>query len=167
MTETLWAPWRMEFIRSEKEPGCVFCKAQAAPEAERAARLVLARREHAFVIMNRYPYTHGHIMVVPRRHVSRLDDLDAAEQAGLFGLTVDAQVALRVALSPQGLNLGMNLGRAAGAGIEDHIHIHLVPRWVGDTNFMPLLADVRVMPENLAATWEGLRPRFAALEDRG
>jgi ATP adenylyltransferase len=167
MTETLWAPWRMEFILSGKEPGCVFCKAAAAPEAERAGRLVLARREHAFVIMNRYPYTHGHLMVVPHRHVSRLEDLDHAERTGLFELVVDAQSALREALRPQGLNLGMNLGKAAGAGIEDHLHVHLVPRWVGDTNFMPLLADVRVMPETLAATWATLSARFSGLEDRG
>jgi ATP adenylyltransferase len=167
MTETLWAPWRMDFILSEKEPGCVFCKAAAAPEAERAERLVLARREHAFVIMNRYPYTHGHIMVVPHRHVSRLEDLDPAERAGLFELVVDAQVAIKEILRPQGLNLGMNLGKAAGAGIEDHLHVHLVPRWVGDTNFMPLLADVRVMPETLDATWAKLAMRFADLEGAG
>jgi ATP adenylyltransferase len=167
MTETLWAPWRMDFILSEKEPGCVFCKAAAAPDPERAERLVLARREQAFVLMNRFPYTHGHVMVIPRRHVSRLEDLDPGEQAALFHLTVDAQVALREALRPQGLNLGMNLGKVAGAGIEDHLHIHLVPRWTGDTNFMPVLADVRVMPETLAATWSSLRTRFAALEERG
>jgi ATP adenylyltransferase len=166
MTETLWAPWRMDFILSEKEPGCVFCRAAAAPEAERAERLVLARQEHAFVIMNLYPYTHGHVLVVPVRHVSQLEDLDPAEQAGLFALAVDAQVA-REALNPQGLNLGMNLGKAAGAGIDDHIHIHLVPRWVGDTNFMPLLADVRMMPETLAETWAKLSPRFAGLERLG
>ena len=167
MTETLWAPWRMEFILSEKTEGCVFCAAFAAEGEERRARLVLARRENALALMNRYPYTHGHIMVVPRRHVSRLEDLDPRERADLFELTVDAQTVLKLALAPQGLNLGMNLGKAAGAGIEDHIHVHLVPRWAGDTNFMPVLADVRVMPETLDATWNTLNRGFGSLEDRG
>lgn len=163
MTETLWAPWRMEYILSEKTERCVFCDALAAGPGHHRENMILAIRPHAWVIMNRYPYTHAHIMILPTRHVSNPEDLSAEERLALFELTVDAQVALKRALNPQGLNLGMNLGKVAGAGIEDHIHFHVCPRWNGDTNFMPLLADARVMPEHLLDTYDGLRPAFAGL----
>jgi len=151
----------MDFIVGEKQPGCVFCNALHAGPARHAEFLVLAEAPRVFVIVNRYPYAHGHLMVVPRRHVASLGVLDAAERADLLDATILAEEALRATMSPQGLNVGMNLGQVAGAGIADHIHIHLVPRWSGDTNFMPILADTRVMPEHLEQTWQTLRPAFA------
>jgi ATP adenylyltransferase len=164
MSETLWAPWRMDFILSDKDDECVFCRASEAPPEKHAELLVLATRPAAFVILNRYPYTHGHFMIVPRRHVSRIEDLPPDERAGFLELMVDSQSLLRATLAPHGINIGMNLGRCAGAGIEDHIHIHVVPRWDGDTNFMPLLADARVMPEHLAETYRKLRSSFERLD---
>lgn len=166
MSDTLWAPWRMDYILGPKPDGCVFCAALAAGPDKRAANLVLAMREHSFVIMNRYPYTHAHIMILPRRHVSGLADLSGAERAELFELVGDAQATLARALAPPGMNLGMNLGKAGGAGIDDHIHMHIVPRWPGDTNFMPLLADCRTMPEHLDETYGKLSASFGEL-DRG
>lgn len=163
MTETLWAPWRMEYILSEKGERCVFCDALAAGPEHRREHLILATRSDAWVIMNRYPYTHAHVMILPVRHVSTLEELSREERVALFEMTVDSQQALREALAPQGLNLGLNLGQAAGAGIEDHIHFHVCPRWNGDTNFMPLLADARVMPEHLRETYDGLLPAFEKL----
>jgi ATP adenylyltransferase len=165
VTETLWAPWRMSYITGPKaDGGCVLCRAAGAADDESRRELrVLSSRPTAFVLMNLFPYSHGHIMVVPRRHVSALDALEPDERRGLFELLVDAQKALSLSLNAQGLNVGMNLGKAAGAGIEDHVHIHVVPRWDGDTNFMPLLADARVMPQHLDDTFLALAGRFAAL----
>ncbi len=156
----------MSYITGPKaEGGCVLCRAgDAADEATRRELRVLATRPAAFVLMNAFPYSHGHVMVVPRRHVARLDELDRAERCDLFELLVDAQRALSGALDAQGLNIGMNLGKVAGAGIADHLHIHVVPRWDGDTNFMPVLADVRVMPEHLDDTYGALRRSFAPLD---
>ena len=169
MSEILWAPWRMSYITGPKaEGGCVLCRAGVAEPAARGGLLVLAARPEAYVLMNRFPYSHGHIMIVPRRHVAQLEALAPPEREGLFRLVVDAQAALKGALQAHGLNIGMNLGKVAGAGIDDHLHVHAVPRWDGDTNFMPLLADVRVMPQHLDDTFAALRPHFAALdEDRG
>ena len=159
----------MSYITGPKaEGGCVLCRARdAADEATRRELRVLAARPSAFVLMNAFPYSHGHVMVVPRRHVARLDELDGAECRDLFALLVDAQRTLSGALGAQGLNIGMNLGKVAGAGIADHLHIHVVPRWDGDTNFMPILADVRVMPEHLDDTYAALRRPFAALDQVG
>ena len=156
----------MSYITGPKaEGGCVMCRARdAADEKTRREMRVLAALPSAFVLMNRFPYSHGHVMVVPRRHVPRLEELGRDESRELFALLVDAQGALSAALGAHGLNIGMNLGKVAGAGIEDHLHIHVVPRWDGDTNFMPLLADARVMPQHLDDTYDALRPRFAALE---
>ena len=165
MNKTLWAPWRMDYILGPKSGKCVFCEACEGTEERREENMVLAACPEAFVIMNRYPYTHGHIMVVPARHVSNLEDMTPKEQSVFFELVVKAQTALKEALKPGGLNLGMNLGKAAGAGIEDHLHIHIVPRWDGDTNFMPLLADARVMPEHMDETYRTLVPFFEKLDD--
>jgi len=156
----------MSYITGPKaEGGCVLCRARdAVDEAARRELGVLAVRRSAFVLMNRFPYSHGHIMVVPRRHTARLEELDREESFDLFALLVDAQRTLSSALGAQGLNIGMNLGKAAGAGIDDHMHIHVVPRWDGDTNFMPLLSDVRVMPQHLDDTFVALRRHFAALD---
>lgn len=162
MADRLWAPWRMEFIRqSDKPPGCVLCGyAGAGPARENR---VLVQGSHAYVVLNKYPYVAGHLMVVPRRHVRHLAELDPAEHDALFRLVTDSVGALGRACEPDGINVGMNLGRAAGAGIEEHLHVHLVPRWQGDNNFMPVIADVRVMPEYLEATWASLLPEFEKL----
>jgi ATP adenylyltransferase len=155
MARPLWAPWRLEYIEhADESDGCVFC----APEDE----LVVHRGTAAFVLLNRFPYTAGHVMVAPTRHVGALTDLDDAEALEIHRLTVGALGALATAYGPDGHNLGWNLGRVAGAGIVDHIHLHVVPRWAGDTNFMPVLADVRVIPEALAESARRLRAAWPA-----
>jgi len=157
----LWAPWRLEYVRGPRPAGCIFCAAAAAPDD--AAALVVFRGARCFVILNRFPYNAGHVMVVPARHRGRFADLDDAELLELLRLTErTVQVHERV-LRPDGFNIGLNLGRAAGAGVEDHLHIHVVPRWVGDTNFMPVLGDTKVLPEHLQATRARLAEGFAGL----
>jgi ATP adenylyltransferase len=157
----LWAPWRLAFIEGPKAEGCIFCHFPAE-EGEQADRrnLIVHRAEAAFTILNRYPYNSGHVMVVPCAHVDRLEALDGAAFAGLHAELALAARVVRAAYRPEGMNVGMNLGRIAGAGIADHLHYHIVPRWGGDTNFMPVLADVRVMVEHLDATWARLRKGF-------
>lgn len=162
MTERLWAPWRMEFILGPKRPGCVLCGYVGA-EPSRDSR-VLARSAKSYVVLNKYPYAAGHLMVVPRRHVASLADLALEEHDDLFRLVRACAPVLQEATRADGMNLGVNLGKAAGAGIEEHLHVHLVPRWVGDNNFMPVLGDVRVMPEYLEETWARFQPLFAALD---
>jgi len=163
--ETLWAPWRMEYILAPKGAGgCIFC---AFPSRDTHREdLVLAVRERAFVCLNRYPFTAGHLLVVPRTHVADLSSLENAEYADFCGLLRDAASVLRAHIKCDGMNIGMNLARAAGAGIDDHLHAHVVPRFGGDTNFMPVIADVRVMPEYLDETWKRLRPHFESLEEK-
>lgn len=153
----------MEYIRGAKEPGCIFCSYPAEPEGRHRERLLLCGRRDAFVMLNRYPFASSHVMVVPRRHVSDLSDLSAEEHAALFELVRDACGVLRQAVNAEGLNVGINLGAAAGAGIAEHLHVHVVPRWRGDMNFMPVVADVKVMPEALDATWARLEPLFRPL----
>jgi len=159
-TENLWAPWRIEYIRAPKGGGCVFCEALAA--GEDPDRLVLHRGESAFVILNRYPYTAGHLMVVPNRHVAGLEELTEAEAQELWALAVRAKGVLDGEFKPEGYNLGLNLGPAGGAGVRDHLHLHVVPRWVGDSNFMAVLAEVRVISQHLSEIYASLAPRFAA-----
>jgi len=161
--ERLWAPWRLEYVEQEKPQGCIFCSypKETGDEADRR-NLVLGRSAHSFAMLNRYPYTSGHLMVVPRRHTARFDELPAAELQDLTELLQRTTAYLRAAYRCEGVNLGMNLGRAAGAGIDDHLHWHAVPRWTGDTNFMSTLGDVRVVIEHLQRTWEKLRPYYAA-----
>jgi ATP adenylyltransferase len=159
--ERLWSPWRLAYVSGSGESkGCVFCQAQ---EAEEAAPLVLFRGASCFVILNLYPYNNGHLMVVPNRHVATLADSSPSELAELMLLTRRAEIALTEAYRPQGLNVGMNLGRPAGAGVVDHLHVHLVPRWTGDTNFMSVVGEVRVLPEDLEQTAARLRPIFERL----
>lgn len=160
MERPLWAPWRMEFIGGEKPAGCIFCEFPAAPASDDRKNLIVHRDEQAYVILNRYPYNSGHIMVVPRRHGADLDALPPAEWAALQELLRRAAAVLRATYQPEGINVGMNLGKAGGAGIVDHLHWHLVPRWGGDNNFMPVLADIRVMVEHLDSSWEKLRAGF-------
>ncbi len=159
----LWAPWRMEYIRGPKEHGCIFCRYIAEDVSRWRERLVLCRRADAFVMLNKYPFASSHVMVVPARHASDLGELTEAEHANLFELVRATASALRVAVNAEGVNIGINLGAPAGAGIAEHLHVHLVPRWRGDLNFMPVIADVRVMPESLDATYSRLLPYFRPL----
>jgi ATP adenylyltransferase len=146
----LWAPWRLEYIvAADEQEECVFCLAEAGDDEE---RLVVHRGERAFVLLNRFPYASGHLMAAPRRHVGAFGELDDAEALELHRLAADGLSALAETFTPQGYNVGWNLGRIAGAGIVDHVHLHVVPRWAGDTNFMPVLADVKVLPEHLLET---------------
>ncbi|MBN2043903.1 MAG: HIT domain-containing protein [Anaerolineales bacterium] len=151
----LWSPWRMGYIMSQKEDECVFCKALA--EEDGPENGILFRGERAFVILNTFPYTNGHIMVLPYQHVSDLDDLDPVIRAEMFELVNHVSVTLRKVYHPEGFNIGINMGEAAGAGIEAHIHLHVVPRWRGDTNFMTAIGQTRVMPESLEETYRRVR----------
>ena len=150
MTRQLWAPWRLEYIQqADEQEGCVFCRAAGGSDEE---GLVVHRGELAFVLLNKFPYGSGHLMVAPFRHEAEFGDLSADEAVEIHRLASAALGALAETMRPQGFNLGWNLGRIAGAGVVDHVHLHLVPRWAGDTNFMPVLADVKVLPEALEAT---------------
>ncbi len=152
MTKALWAPWRLEYIQqADEEPGCVFCRAAEAADED---GLVVHRGERAFVLLNKFPYSSGHLMVAPFRHVGDFAELEHEEAAEIHALAARALAALRQVYGPEGFNLGWNLGRIAGAGVVDHVHQHVVPRWAGDTNFMPVLADVKVLPEHIVATRE-------------
>jgi ATP adenylyltransferase len=160
--ERLWSPWRLSYVTraagSEEDDGCIFCELRGRNE-----ELVLFRGRLCFVILNLYPYNNGHVMVVPIRHISELAATTADERAELMGLVRHAEIALGEGYRPHGINVGMNLGRPAGAGVLDHLHIHLVPRWNGDTNFMGVVGNTRVLPEDLSQTAERLRPIFERL----
>lgn len=156
----LWSPWRLEYVTGGHAPsGCVFCAAQL--EAAQAP-LVVYRGNAAYVILNLYPYNNGHLMVVPGRHIATLGEATPDELHELVQLTQRAEIVLRAAYQPHGLNVGINIGKAAGAGMADHLHIHVVPRWNGDTNFMTTVGEARVLPEVLEASANRLRPLFAA-----
>jgi ATP adenylyltransferase len=161
MKSPLWAPWRMEYILGEKPKECIFCAMAELEPSRLAEHHVLALLPDAFVCLNRYPFAAGHLLVVPRRHSGDLFDLPSEEYASFARVLRGAAVRLRRAVGAHGLNVGVNLGAAAGAGISEHAHGHIVPRWEGDTNFMPVLADLRVMPQHLDATFEHLLPHFA------
>jgi ATP adenylyltransferase len=160
--ERIWSPWRMAYIQAAKEQGedggCIFCDLPA--ESDDVRTMILARAELAFVIVNSFPYNPGHLMIAPFRHVGAFTSLEAAELADVDALVARSIRALEKEMEPHGYNLGMNLGRVAGAGIPDHVHWHLVPRWNGDTNFMPVVGQTRVLPELLEETYARLRPRF-------
>jgi ATP adenylyltransferase len=159
--ERLWTPWRMEYIKAagaEDEPGCIFCDLPARDDDEK--NLILARSNTAFVILNIFPYNAGHVMVAPFRHVGELEELSAEELADLDALLQRSIRALKEEYAPQGFNIGMNLGLVAGAGIPDHVHWHVVPRWNGDTNFMPVVGQTKVLPELLRETSARLTPRL-------
>jgi ATP adenylyltransferase len=157
----LWAPWRMAYVGGPKAPGCIFCAAIDSRDPRQS--LVLAQKP-AVVMLNKFPYANAHLLVAPRQHVADLGMLPANELHTLIDVVQRATQLLADALHPDGMNLGMNLGAAAGAGVADHLHWHIVPRWNGDTNFMPLLADVRVIAEHLEATYARLRPLFQSLD---
>ena len=159
--DRLWAPWRLSYVTAASAPTteCVFCDAQSGRQAD----LVLFRGQHCYVILNLYPYNNGHLMVVPNRHLSTLEALRPDEQAEMMRLVRLSEMALNEAYHPHGINVGINLGKAAGAGIENHLHVHFVPRWSGDTNFMTAVGETRVLPEDLGATVSRLRPIFDRL----
>jgi len=153
----LWAPWRIEFIRGEKDNKCFLCdNEQKNPDSEEEA-LIIYRGKTCFVIVNRFPYNSGHMMVSPYRHIGDIEKLTVEERHELMDLSVNCKKVLQAAMSPDAFNMGLNLGNAAGAGLADHIHMHIVPRWNGDTNFMPVLTNTRCVPEALEETAELLR----------
>ena len=157
----IWAPWRLAYVKDASkdiEEECIFCAKPAADDDE--ANLIVHRGERCFVILNLFPYTNGHLMIAPYEHLGSIADLDADTVAEMMSLAQRAVVVLGDKYGPQGFNVGFNQGRVAGAGVEHHIHMHVVPRWGGDTNFMPVLADTRVMPQTPAQTYEMLRGTF-------
>jgi ATP adenylyltransferase len=163
----LWSPWRLAYVTgasgSHSKPACIFCDAaEPNPDPDRAA-LVVARGRVAYIVLNLYPYNSGHLMVAPNRHVGSLKDATDDELGEMMRLTRFSEMALTEAYRPEGINVGINLGRPAGAGVVDHVHVHLVPRWSGDTNFMSVIGETRVLPEAIADTAARLRPIFAKL----
>jgi ATP adenylyltransferase len=158
----LWTPWRYQYVTaSEKASECIFCAA-ASDTTHDHERLVVYRAARNLIMLNRYPYTSGHVMVVPYEHVARLEDVPDDTLVELIRLARLAEMRLRTVYRPDGLNLGFNIGHSAGAGIADHIHLHALPRWTGDTNFMTVVGETRVLPEDLETTWERLHKSFAA-----
>ena len=159
--ERLWAPWRLEYVQSagKQDDGCFFCR---AAEGDDEDHLVVHRGERAFVLLNKFPYASGHLLVAPYRHGPGFDDLDDGEALEVHRLAAQGLDALAAVYKPEGFNLGWNIGRIAGAGIPDHVHLHVVPRWGGDTNFMPVLAAVKVIPEHLTATRQKLADAWPA-----
>jgi ATP adenylyltransferase len=154
----LWAPWRMPYLKETQPKGCIFCS--KSRQSDDRTNLILYRGRRAFVMMNLYPYSNGHLLVSPYRHLRSIEDLDPATLTDLMRAAQRSLKALRQVFKPDAFNLGINQGREAGAGIESHVHLHIVPRWNGDTNFMPVLTDTRVIPEHLESSYDKLRPLF-------
>lgn len=152
----MWAPWRMEYILAEKEDRCIFCDALSLTD-----ELTLYKGPDAMVMMNKFPYINGHLLVAPVRHLSGLDQLSKIEMGEMLATINRSVEILKLVMSPDGFNVGLNLGKVAGAGVEEHLHFHIVPRWFGDTNALTVFADVRVIPEHLKATYENLKPHFS------
>ncbi len=163
----LWAPWRIEYILSPEKGECIFCEYPKKSRDEDRQSLVLHRGLTCFVMMNKYPYNGGHLLVAPYRHVSHTGELNDGELCDLMRLTRGSISCLDEALRPEGFNAGFNMGKAAGAGIEEHLHMHIVPRWTGDSSFMAVLDEVHVIPEHLLATFDRLRPLFDQLSADG
>lgn len=157
--KTMWAPWRIEYILGAKEKGCVFCNALSVSD-----ELTLYKGKSTMVIMNKYPYINGHLLVAPVRHLSTLSELKPAEMGALLATVEQSVAVLQKVMHPEGFNIGLNLGRAAGAGIEAHLHFHIVPRWSGDTNALAVFADVRVIPQHLQETFSLLKPHFQSID---
>ena len=160
--QPLWAPWRMDYVASAEPKGCIFCEPE--PGRSDRERLLLHRGESVFVLLNRYPYAPGHVMVAPYAHEGRLQGLPAATLSDLMQRIRDSAAIVTAAYDCQGINVGANLGEAAGAGFGDHLHFHLVPRWSGDTNFMTVVGELRVIPKHLERIYDDLLGRFAELE---
>ena len=153
--KTMWAPWRMEYILGDKDEGCIFCRALSDQD-----NLTLFKGKATMVVMNKYPYINGHLLVAPTRHLSLLEQLSKKEMGDLLETVEKSVGILKKVMNPDGFNVGLNLGRVAGAGVEEHLHFHIVPRWFGDTNALTVFADVRVIPEHLQATYNNLKPDF-------
>jgi len=156
--KTMWAPWRIEYILDKKDEGCVFCNALSKNDD-----LTLFKGKLSMVVMNKFPYINGHLLVAPVKHISNLNDLKKNEKADLLELVDKSIGILKLVMKPDGFNVGLNLGKVAGAGIEEHLHFHIVPRWFGDTNALSVFADLRVIPEHLKATYNNLKPHFEKL----
>ncbi len=156
--EQIWAPWRIKYIQMEKTEGCILC--DKPRENNDALNYILYRGDKSFVMLNSYPYNPGHLMIAPYRHIANLEELTDEERNEHFKIVSRSIKMLRQVFNPAGFNIGINVGRVAGAGIDDHFHTHIVPRWQGDTNFMPVISDIRVVPEALAETYEKLRSKF-------
>lgn len=159
----LWAPWRMEYLEGDDVEGCIFCEKPA--EDEDRANYLLYRGEWSYIIMNKYPYSNGHLMVAPYEHLGQLPDLDERTRAEIMELSTLCTQLLKEILHPDGFNVGANMGKAAGAGFDEHFHMHVVPRWIGDTNFMAVVGDTRVIPESLDETYERLTQALAVIRD--
>ena len=157
--DRIWAPWRMDYIESAKKPGCVFCEKLQSKKDKK--NLVLYRGMETFILMNLYPYTNGHLMIAPYLHTSDVNELTEIANKEIMQFAKDCFNILKSKLGAEGFNFGANLGKVAGAGIDQHIHYHIVPRWSGDTNFMPVISDTKVMIEKLNKTWERLKPEFS------
>lgn len=151
----MFAPWRMEYLVCEKKEGCVFCKCST-----RSDDYIVFEGKTCFVMLNRYPYVNGHLMIIPGRHLGGIEELTDEERKEIFALLDISVKVLKDSMNPHGFNIGMNLGKAAGAGIAEHVHVHIIPRWEGDTNFMSVVGNVRVIPEDLATTAANLAPLF-------
>ncbi len=157
--KTMWAPWRMEYILSDKEDGCIFCRALSEQDD-----LTLYKGETTMVVMNKFPYINGHLLAAPTQHLSTLHQLKRDEMAALLETVEKSVGILKKVMNPDGFNVGLNLGKVAGAGVEEHLHFHIVPRWFGDTNALTVFADVRVIPEHLKATYKNLKPYFDKID---
>jgi ATP adenylyltransferase len=157
--KTMWAPWRMEYILGEKDEGCIFCKALSEQDD-----LTLYKGNATMVVMNKYPYINGHLLVAPTRHLSSLEQLYKNEMGDLLETVEKSVGIIKKVMNPDGFNVGLNLGKVAGAGVEEHLHFHIVPRWFGDTNALTVFADVRVIPEHIKATCSNLKPYFHKIE---
>lgn len=157
--ETMWAPWRMEYILSEKEDTCIFCDALLQNDD-----LTLYRGNTTMVMMNKFPYINGHLLVAPTRHLSSLNELQKDEMTELMAILERSVAILKKAMKPDGFNIGLNLGKVAGAGVEEHLHFHIVPRWFGDVNALTVFGELRVIPEHILSTYHNLKPHFDKLE---
>ncbi len=164
MKKKLWAPWRVEYILAEKEDGCLFCRKARAEDDEKEQ--IVFRGPETFVLLNRFPYNSGHLLVAPYRHTAELDELTPEESADLMASIGKCVSALKAAMAPEGFNVGFNLGKPAGAGVLEHLHAHIVPRWEGDTNCMPVISDTKVVPQSLQATYELLVESWPSVASR-
>lgn len=158
--DRLWTPWRYQYVSTESPAECVFCELLSQPPEEDAENLILSRRPRLFLILNKYPYTAGHLMVVVNRHVPDLQSAELEELSELTAAAREMEGVLRQVYSPDGFNIGFNIGKSAGAGVAGHLHLHVVPRWTGDSNFVSVVGETRVIPEDLASTYDRLAPFF-------
>ena len=159
----LWAPWRIDYIRKPKEDGCIFCNKFKSSDDKKD--LVLYRGIGSFILMNLYPYSNGHLLISPYKHTSDINELSDQENGEIMWMANQCMNILKLTMNAEGFNFGANIGKAGGAGIEEHIHYHIVPRWTGDTNFMPVVGNTKVMVEGLIESWEGLIPHFNKLKE--